>query len=192
MKRLIHVALLLILISGCGKSVDESTLLERNGLKYLPNSNDPYSGQVFSFYENKQKKMEGTYKDGIKIGKFTFWLENGQRIDQEEFYERNTLLEKTNIIAAKAVEYWRKPVALGGGARSFIGVRNISNFRIEISDEDGKFIMSSITRDQFTLTATGPSIGVVIVTKINKDGISGTPVVRISELEKNKQEIKGN
>jgi antitoxin component YwqK of YwqJK toxin-antitoxin module len=32
-----------------------------------------------NWYENGQKKREGTFKDGKKVGKWTRWYENGQK-----------------------------------------------------------------------------------------------------------------
>ena len=82
MKKVLLLSLQFLLIIGCGKSIDESALLQRNGIKYLPNSEDPYSGQVFSLYENGQKEMEGTYKDGMKDRLWTEWWDNGQKKEE--------------------------------------------------------------------------------------------------------------
>ncbi|NQT10046.1 MAG: hypothetical protein HQ573_02625, partial [Desulfobacteraceae bacterium] len=38
--------------------------------------------------------------------------------------ERDALLQDVNSIASNAAAYWRKPAALGGGARSFVGITN--------------------------------------------------------------------
>ena len=40
--------------------------------------------------------------------------------------ERDALLQDVNNIASAAASYWRKPAALGGGARSFVGVSDVT------------------------------------------------------------------
>ncbi len=71
------------LLSGCG-SVEETICKEtegqeRNGLVYLPNQEEPFTGKNLCKYENGQNKVEGNYKDGKLDGKWTFWYENGQK-----------------------------------------------------------------------------------------------------------------
>jgi len=73
------LSIAMILWIGCSDSVDQSTLLERSGLMYLPNSDEPYSGQTFSFHENGQKQMEGYYIEGKLDGVPAEWYENGQK-----------------------------------------------------------------------------------------------------------------
>jgi antitoxin component YwqK of YwqJK toxin-antitoxin module len=75
MKRLLLIVLPLLLIVGCSKEPInyETTLIQRKGVFYTKDTNKPYSGQVFSLYENGQKKKEGTYKDGKKDGVWTKW-----------------------------------------------------------------------------------------------------------------------
>ena len=57
----------------------EETLNERDGVFYTKDTNKPYSGQVFSLYWDGKKSGEGTLKDGEKDGKWTWWYENGQK-----------------------------------------------------------------------------------------------------------------
>ena len=71
------------LLSGCG-SVEETACIEtegqeRNGLVYLPNQEEPFTGKNLCKYENGQNKAEGKYKDGYQEGKWTYWYENGQK-----------------------------------------------------------------------------------------------------------------
>jgi antitoxin component YwqK of YwqJK toxin-antitoxin module len=82
MKRLLLIVLPLLLIVGCSSPEPinyEETLNERDGVFYTKDTNKPYSGQVFSLFEDGKKKEEGTYKDGIKKGVWTFRYENGQK-----------------------------------------------------------------------------------------------------------------
>ena len=80
MKRLLLIVLPLLLIVGCSSDpIDGSTLIGKDGLKYAPASDKPYSGVAVEYYENGQKMEEGTYKDGELDGLWTRWYENGQK-----------------------------------------------------------------------------------------------------------------
>jgi len=54
----------------------------RDEILYLSNETEPFTGKSLCLYENGQIKDRVMVKDGIPVGKFTFWYENGQ-IDQE-------------------------------------------------------------------------------------------------------------
>ena len=86
---------LTLLIQGCGffeETIIEETICketegqERNGLVYLPNQEEPFTGKNLCKYDNGQKKVEGRIKDGKKEGKWTWWHENGQ-IESEINYK---------------------------------------------------------------------------------------------------------
>ena len=76
-KRVLLISLLLII--GCAKPINENLLVDRNGMKYQQDSQNPYSGEVFELFNNGNKKLEGSYKNGEKNGKWTVWYENGQK-----------------------------------------------------------------------------------------------------------------
>ena len=79
---------------------------ERNGLVYLPNETEPFSGKFcktevlselnykdgkkdgdcIEWHENGQKKLERNYKDGKRVGKHIEWYKNGQ-IKKESNYK---------------------------------------------------------------------------------------------------------
>jgi uncharacterized protein YceK len=70
-------------LSGCG-SVEKTICSDkefqtRNGLVYLPNQEEPFTGKNICKYENGQKSEEGNYLDGKRDGKWTWWYENGQK-----------------------------------------------------------------------------------------------------------------
>ena len=68
MKRLLLIILPLLLIVGCSqKPVDETTLIEKEGVMYLPNSDTPYTGEVFINYDTSEKLYQGTYENGLLI-----------------------------------------------------------------------------------------------------------------------------
>jgi len=65
----------------------ETTLVERDGVFYTKDTNKPYSGPVFSLYEDGKKKDEGSIKDGKKDGLSTEWYENGQKMSEGTYKE---------------------------------------------------------------------------------------------------------
>ena len=80
MKRL-WLILPVILIVGCSKEPInyEETLNQRDLVYYTKDTNKPYSGPVFSLYDDGKKKVELTLKDGKVDGLLTGWYENGQK-----------------------------------------------------------------------------------------------------------------
>jgi len=93
--------------------------------------------------------------------------------------ERDALLQDVNNVASTAASYWRKPAALGGGARSFVGVSDVTSFGADSSNANGNFIMSSVAANSFILTATGSNEGIIIVATITQQGVSGTPAITL-------------
>ena len=74
MKRLLGL-LLVMGIVGCGG--DAPRWVVRDGLVYEGDSETPFTGRMVDKYENGQKKVEATYKDGKAEGLVTWWHENG-------------------------------------------------------------------------------------------------------------------
>ena len=93
--------------------------------------------------------------------------------------ERDALIVDVNKVAATASSYWRMPITLGGGSRSFLGVTDVTSFGSDSSNINGNFIMSSIMTDKFVLTATGLNEGVIVVATITEQGISGSPAITL-------------
>ena len=93
--------------------------------------------------------------------------------------ERDALLQDVNNIASAAASYWRKPAALGGGARSFVAVSDVTVLGADSSNANGTFVMSDNTGTQFTLTASGANEGVIIVATVTQEGVLGTPVITL-------------
>ena len=80
MKRYIPLlALLLASILYSQSKFDINNLIDRGGLKYAPNDDEPYTGSVFDLYKNGQKKLDGRYKEGLINGVWTYYHENGQK-----------------------------------------------------------------------------------------------------------------
>ena len=85
MKKLLVIVLPLLLIVGCSKPINDETLIEKDGLKYHPDTKELYSGKVFNNYMGGKKEFEGTLKGGKKDGLWTQWYENGQKSSEETF-----------------------------------------------------------------------------------------------------------
>ena len=50
----------------------------RDGIVYLPNETEPFTGKNLCEYENSQTKIKGEFKEGKIDGEFTKWYQNGQ------------------------------------------------------------------------------------------------------------------
>ena len=57
--------------------MDINNLIERDSLLYAPNDNKPYTGSVFSLYENGKEELNGRFRNGIKNGKWKWWNDDG-------------------------------------------------------------------------------------------------------------------
>ena len=87
MKNILLTMLPLLLIVGCSKEPInfEQMLVERDNVYYTKDTNKPYTGDVFSLYDDGKKKSEGAYKDGYYNGKWTSWHSNGQKYTEGTF-----------------------------------------------------------------------------------------------------------
>ncbi len=80
MKRYIPLlALLLASLLYPQSKMDINNLVEYGGLLYAPNDNKPYTGSVFSIYENGIEELNGKFRNGLKNGKWTWWNETGYK-----------------------------------------------------------------------------------------------------------------
>ena len=65
----------------------ETDAQDRNGIIFLPNQTEPFSGNNLCEYKNGQFKSKGEIKDGKKNGKTTSWFENGQIKSEGNFID---------------------------------------------------------------------------------------------------------
>jgi antitoxin component YwqK of YwqJK toxin-antitoxin module len=73
MKRLLLIILPLLLIVGCSG-------FQFNHVSIEGTFKDSIKKGVYTFrYENGQKQYEGTFKDGKEDGLHTWWYQNGQK-----------------------------------------------------------------------------------------------------------------
>ena len=69
-----------LLLGGCGeKEMTQRELEVRDGLMYIKDSETPYTGEQFLFYENGKKEQKVNYKDGKFNGFAISWHENGKK-----------------------------------------------------------------------------------------------------------------
>ena len=70
---------------GCAKPINDETLIDKDELKYHPDTNELYSGKVYKNRMGGKKEFEGSCKDGKKDGLWTGWHDNGQKKSEATF-----------------------------------------------------------------------------------------------------------
>lgn len=91
--------------------------------------------------------------------------------------EADLLLGEVQYIASIAVIYWRKPAQIGGGKRSFIGIRDVTSFGIEPINGQRIHTISAVKKNEFMLTTVGLINGIKIVSIVTNHGIKGNPTI---------------
>ena len=56
-----------LLIVGCFKPVEDSTIINKDRLMYLPDSDKPYICEIFDNYSTGKKEYQGRYKIGLLV-----------------------------------------------------------------------------------------------------------------------------
>ena len=69
--------------------------------------------------------------------------------------KRDILIEETTTLGLMALQYFKKPVELGGGSKSFIGWTIPSQM---ITTANGNFMTSTVDPDQVIITGTGTEV----------------------------------
>ena len=98
MKKTLLIILPLLLIVGCSKPVEDSTLINKDGLMYLPDSDSPYSGEVFTNYDTGEKLYTGRYENGLLI-EYSYLKKDGNvktPINDETLIEKDKLIYDPN------------------------------------------------------------------------------------------------
>ncbi|MES9970763.1 MAG: hypothetical protein ABW092_12085 [Candidatus Thiodiazotropha sp.] len=89
MLRVSYIVLFLpfiIVLSACSdSSVDTKNLQYRNGVAYLINEKEPYSGNAVRIDSGGNKRKAMTFKDGLKDGIYRKWTKSGQIIQEENY-----------------------------------------------------------------------------------------------------------
>ena len=84
MKKLLPIIFILIL-SSCSKEFPLEQTVERNGITYEVNSEEPFTGTTVSYYENSQLEQRSNLKDGELDGLEERYDENGQLQSKTNF-----------------------------------------------------------------------------------------------------------
>ena len=98
MKKTLFILLPLLLIVGCSKPVEESTLINKDGLMFLPDSDSPYSGEVYFNYDTGEKLYTGRYENGLLI-EYSYLKKDGNvktPINDETLIEKDKLIYDPN------------------------------------------------------------------------------------------------
>jgi hypothetical protein len=99
MKKTLLTILPLLLIIGCSqKPVEETILIEKDGVMYLPDSDKPYTGEVFTNYSTGEKEYQGTYENGLLV-QYSYLNKDGNErvpVNGENLIDRGGLLYETN------------------------------------------------------------------------------------------------
>ena len=102
--------------SFCNKSPKVQT---KNGVFYLPNQQEPFTGENLCIYEsNGRYHSQGNILNGLQDGKWMYWRENGEMMRKEEYiegdltrvlsYENGQILDEENYKNGKKVGKWIK------------------------------------------------------------------------------------
>ena len=79
--RKLYTLLSLFMIFGCSssESINQDLLNKKDGFFYTKDTNELYSGKVFSLYDDGNKESEWTLKDGRLDGLYTLWYKSGRK-----------------------------------------------------------------------------------------------------------------
>jgi hypothetical protein len=69
--------------------------------------------------------------------------------------KRDVLIEETTTLGTMALQYFKKPVELGGGGRSFTGWKIPSQMNQTVN---GNFMIAAVASDEVTITGTGSEV----------------------------------
>jgi len=92
MRKYSYIFLAIFLLSCTEREVSLKSLQDRNGLKYIINEEQPFSGHLVAYTNTppniieKQKIISIHYKDGKENGLSTTWSDNGQK-ETETYYK---------------------------------------------------------------------------------------------------------
>lgn len=82
-----------LLVAGCGQeTVNLDQLIERDGVAYKIDSDQPFTGTAIQTDKNGKKKLDGKFKNGKKVGKWTWWDEYGEKVRDYDFDQEKYLM----------------------------------------------------------------------------------------------------
>ena len=94
--RKLYTLLSLFMIFGCSssESINQDLLNKKDGVFYTKDTNEPYSGTVFSLYEKGNKESEWMLKDGRLDGLYTLWYKSGKKWLQNTYKDGELISQK--------------------------------------------------------------------------------------------------
>ena len=98
MKKILLIVLPLLLIVGCSKPIEDSTLINKDGLMYSPDSDKPYTGEVYTNYDTGEKLYQGTYENGLLVS-YSYLNKDGSVKEPINF--KTTLIERDGVFYTK-------------------------------------------------------------------------------------------
>ena len=119
MKHLILITLTLMLLVACSQEpvvVPLDSTVERQGIRYQVNSQEPFTGVGEEYYENGQLRVRFNYKAGELDGLCEWYYENGQLNERanykarlydglvEDYFENGQLKSKVNYKAGVPID----------------------------------------------------------------------------------------
>ena len=69
--------------------------------------------------------------------------------------KRDILVEETTYLGTMAIQYFKKPMELGGGNQDFTGWQIPSQM---VQTANGNFMIAAVTADEVTITGTGSEV----------------------------------
>jgi hypothetical protein len=90
--------------------------------------------------------------------------------------KRDILIEETTTLGTMAIQYYKKPVQLGGGGRDFTGWKIPTQM---VQTVNGNFMFATVTPQEIIITGTGSEVvtgvdSIKVETRVTEQGISTT------------------
>ena len=86
MNKFICLLILSFVLFGCSPSeVDYNLIQDRNGIAYLPNESEPFTGTAVASYPSGQQQIVVSYENGKPSGISSEWYANGQMKTEQHF-----------------------------------------------------------------------------------------------------------
>jgi len=94
MKKILVVITSIILLIGCSKPIDETSLVDKEGIMYKSDAKSPYTGEVVGYYQSGEKLYDGKYKEGVLVGDYTYYNKDGS---EKEPINNNYLIDRDGV-----------------------------------------------------------------------------------------------
>jgi colicin import membrane protein len=146
MKKITYLLILSSVLLGCSPSeVDYNLIQDRNGIAYLPNDSEPFTGKAVASYPSGQQKIVVSYENGKPSGTTSEWYANGQIKTEQHFSGE----------AEGRVRDWHQNGEVARDIKvldgTFVGknIWSVSEYRTELNMQDGYIHGNFNITDQF-------------------------------------------